>query len=123
MKSIIKIGIFAALMGIYWIFGGFTFPPHGESVEPLCAITTAYIGGAMIALFGGEEPIGDLHPISLRPIFICVGALLAIGAFAAMIATTRDKKDTALPTLPRMAGPALRSCLCSQAGPLLSLKR
>ena len=61
------------------------------------AIGAVYIVGAIVALCEGGDPIGDLHPISLRPIFIVLGSLLMIGAFAAIIATKdeRQKRDRA----------------------------
>ena len=48
-----------------------------------------YMFGAVITLWFGGEPIGTLQPVTLRPIFVILGAILMLGMFILML-TTRD---------------------------------
>lgn len=86
MKTTLKVVTFVALIAVYWAFGGFDRSEERPG-RLHSAITAIYIVGAIIALCEGGEPIGNLHPVSLRPVFMVVGALLMLAAFVAMIAT------------------------------------
>jgi hypothetical protein len=61
-------------------------------------IDALFVFGAIIALWAGGEPIGVLHPVSLRGIFIVLGILAITGAFAVMVATRVDR--TGIPRWP-----------------------
>jgi len=55
------------------------------------AFAAVYIAGAIVALREGGDPIGEMHPVSLRPAFIILGTLLMIAAFVAMVATQSER--------------------------------
>ena len=85
MKTVLKVLVFAALMGLYFFFAG---APGWETLYGR-KLSVIYAFGAVMALWFGEERIGTLDPISLRPVFIILGVVLMVAMFVLMF-TTRD---------------------------------
>jgi hypothetical protein len=85
MRTLLKILLFAAFMGVYLFFAG----RPGWNTLFGRKLTVIYGFGAVIALWFGREPIGTLHPVALRPIFILCGAMLMLAIFVLML-NTRD---------------------------------
>jgi hypothetical protein len=82
IRSILKILVFAALVGGFLYFDSFVHHGHEFRAVRLAEgrVTGIFIVGAAIAVWGDKE-IGGLDPISLRSIFIILGALLMIFAW------------------------------------------
>jgi hypothetical protein len=119
MKTELKLLSFVALLWVWWLFGGFGNSKEGYLGRLHGAMTALYIVGAITALTEGEDPIGDLQPISLRPIFVAFGALLMIAAFVAMISTRHERDQKVRPNLtlePTRTGklglPRVSRCSC-----------
>ena len=81
LRSALKILVFAALVGGFLYFD--SFGQHGHEFRAVRLADGRANGiffiGAVIAVWGNKE-IGGLDPISLRGIFIILGALLMIFA-------------------------------------------
>lgn len=84
MKAAAKVIGFLLLLGAFWALGGFNSERSMGILHN--ALDIVFIMGAITALWIGGKPIGTLQPVSLRPIFIAVGSLLMIAAFAAAMA-------------------------------------
>jgi hypothetical protein len=87
MITALKILTFFALVGFYFLFAG------APALDTLYGrkLAVIYGFGAVMALWFGGEPIGTLDPISLRSIFIALGAILMVMIFILMFET----RDTA----------------------------
>jgi hypothetical protein len=79
VKQILKILVLAALLGLYWFYGGFASPKERGMFRLFSTIDALFVFGAIIALWAGAEPIGVLHPVSLRGIFTVLGILAITG--------------------------------------------
>ena len=81
IRSVSKILVFAALVGGFLYFDSFVQHGHEFRVVRLAEgrVIGIFIVGAAIAVWGDKE-IGGLDPISLRSIFVILGALLMIFA-------------------------------------------
>ena len=91
VKQVIKIAMFVALLAIYWFYGGFA-PARDRSLVRLCFVVDIFfLAGGVCALWGGSVPIGILHPVSLRGIFIALGGVAMAGAFVVMVTTREDR--------------------------------
>jgi hypothetical protein len=90
---VIKVLIFAVLVGVFWGFGGLAIAEDRSMRRFHDTVSLLYLFGAGMALWGGSKPIGTLQPVSLRPIFIACGALLMVLSFAAML-TVRPQKQS-----------------------------
>jgi hypothetical protein len=94
VKPSIKIAIFVALLTAYWFYGGFA-PARDRSLIRLChVVDLIFVAGTALALWGGSVPIGTLHPVSLRGIFIALGGLAMVGASVVMVAMKEDRTGT-----------------------------
>jgi hypothetical protein len=87
LRSALKVLVFAALVGGFAYFGSFV--QHGHEFRVVRIAEGRAIGifvvGAAIAVWGNKE-IGGLDPISLRSVFVILGALLMILAGVLMYA-------------------------------------
>jgi hypothetical protein len=69
----------------YWLLGGFGIAGGGFGI----VWGMLYLSGAIIALWLGRRPVGELRPISLRPFYVLGGTLLMFWAVFMML-TTKD---------------------------------
>ena len=91
VKRVLKILLLLGLLALYSFYGGFA-SPKDISLFRLCITNDAmFTFGAVVALRGGNSPIGILHPVSLRGIFIALGSVAMIRAFVVMVATREDR--------------------------------
>lgn len=89
MRTLIKILIALALVGVYWASGGLD-PAKERYLSKLHGVFFAvYVSGLLCALCEGDED--DTY--STRPIFIIVGSILMIIAFCAMRATKTERQS------------------------------
>jgi hypothetical protein len=81
--SIVKISVFVALLGLFYLCGGFVLPPKAfdtpiyykhNPVIPWVLIIVCFVYGAVCALWG-DKVVGIIHPTSFRGVYIVYGAL------------------------------------------------
>ena len=88
IKTFLKIIVFVALVSLYVLLAG---RPGWHTLFGR-KLAGFYVLGALMACWFGGQPIGTLQPVTLRPIFIVLGAILMGGIFVLML-TTRDFTD------------------------------
>ena len=81
IRSVLKILVFAALVGGFVFFGSFVWHDHEFRAVRLAEgrAIGIFIIGAAVGVWGDKE-IGTFDPISLRGIFIILGVLLMLFA-------------------------------------------
>jgi hypothetical protein len=81
MKNFGKVLTFLALMCLYLLIAG------GPGWRTLYGqkLVVVYGFGAVIALWFGGRSIGTLQPITMRPVFIALGAVMMIVMFMLML--------------------------------------
>ena len=85
MSHIIKTLIFVALLGVFYVAGGFDGPRLSSDdyrsprrMGRACSYTMIlFVAGAGIAVWG-DKTVGVLHPQSFRALFIILGVLLML---------------------------------------------
>lgn len=85
MQTFQRMLILGTLLSVYYVVAGKTAwsTAFGREIGFWFAV------GAIVALWGGRVRIGIIHPVSLRTIFVCLGALLMLLTFILML-TSRD---------------------------------
>ena len=82
--SITKVSLFVALLGLFYLCGGFGLPPKAfdtpiyykhNPLIPWALIIVCFIYGAVCALWG-DKVVGVMHPTSFRGVYIAFGALV-----------------------------------------------
>ena len=85
MKAVLKLVGLGLLAAGYWLLGGFAQIGNGW---PL-AWALLFFTGALVALWAGRKPVGELRPVSFRALYVLGGLLLMIWAVFMML-TTRE---------------------------------
>lgn len=82
--SIVKIPVFAGLLGVFYMCGGFVLPPEAfdtpiyykhNPLIPWALVIVCFVYGAVCALWGNKV-VGIIHPISFRGAYVVFGALV-----------------------------------------------
>jgi hypothetical protein len=81
--NMVKVITFLLLMCVYLYFAG---RPAWETLFGR-KLAVWFGAGAVVALWVGGQRIGTLEPVSLRAVFVLVGAIVMIGAFVTMWGT------------------------------------
>ena len=112
MKShVLKLLLLLLLLAVFYEFGGFHYPRFDdypgrqrrrlESSWNCCV--ALYCAGAITALWG-RRTIGDLHPVSLRALYVAAGIAAMAGALLYM--NSLKWVDSPRPRMPsKITGP------------------
>jgi hypothetical protein len=73
----------ALLVGVYALLGGFGSDPW------TLAWSVPFLAGVVLTLWAGHRPIGELRPVSFRPLYLMAGLCLMLWAVF-MLLTTKD---------------------------------